>query len=363
MKQDCLCNIRWQDMADRPDHAPTFNDIVFPELAHRRSRYVYIITYSRCNAEYTKERFAEIIVNAFTAIGSTITQWVCSKERHHNGAFHFHMTIKLGEQKRWRVVKASIETEYPNIRLHFSECDDETKSYDGAYRYTVKGGDFTVSVGHPDMGVDEDIPKFDKLKFKDFILQTGVTSIDEVMAIAKENADHQQNALYNFIISTGKSRVQEVMDTTWEIEAAPAKVARMNKSCIEILKESSETKCSCSRANEWEYLALQTVANNNIPLDSYTQAVLAALTLGRGKFRNIMHIGETNCAKTFLLQPLKKMFTAFENPARSTFNWVGVEECEVIILNDFRWSPSVIAWEQLLQLLEGDTTNFPAPKN
>ena len=47
----------------------------------------------------------------------------------------------------------------------------------------------------------------------------------------------------------------------------------------------------------------------------------------------------------------------------STFNWLGVENAEVIFLNDFRWSPAVLPWEQLLQLLEGDEVTFPTPKN
>ena len=34
----------------------------------------------------------------------------------------------------------------------------------------------------------------------------------------------------------------------------------------------------------------------------------------------------------------------------------------VIFLNDFRWSPQVLPWHDLLLLLEGQTVHLPAPK-
>ena len=50
-------------------------------------------------------------------------------------------------------------------------------------------------------------------------------------------------------------------------------------------------------------------------------------------------------------------------PATGTFAWMGVEDAEVVLLNDFRWHPSTIAWGDFLQLLEGDTVHIAAPKN
>ncbi len=63
------------------------------------------------------------------------------------------------------------------------------------------------------------------------------------------------------------------------------------------------------------------------------------------------------------MHPLKLVYNTFLNPAHGTFAWVGVDECEVIFLNDFRWSRTLIAWETFLVLLEGDVTHLPAPKN
>ena len=50
-------------------------------------------------------------------------------------------------------------------------------------------------------------------------------------------------------------------------------------------------------------------------------------------------------------------------PCVSAFYPNPVEDAEVVLLNDFRWHPSIIAWGDFLQLLEGDTVHIPAPKN
>ena len=69
-----------------------------------------------------------------------------------------------------------------------------------------------------------------------------------------------------------------------------------------------------------------------------------------------------NCGKTFLLNSLNNIFNTFTNPASTSFTWVGAEKAEVVFLNDFRWSPQIIAWHDLLLMLEGQLVHLPAPK-
>ena len=347
------------------DAAQTFEDIEFPSLKPRLSRQVYLITYAQAMPTYTTASFSDIIERAFVSKGGRLEQWACAKERHRNGGFHFHMAVKLSEQKRWKSVKYEVERQYADIRLHFSEGVDHTHGYSGAYAYTVKGGDFLLSENHPTMthSSHRKLKKMDRASFADLVIEKNLKDMDHVMALAKENRDKGQSSLYNFILKCGKRKCAEVIETIWEMEAAPAKVLRLQKSRIDILHEAHRQPCSCTELHLWCILARETLENNGIPLIEYSQAVMTALTLGRGKFRNIIHTGESNCPKTFLLLPLKQIFTAFCNPARGTVNWVGVDEAEIILLNDFRWGIDVIAWEQLLHLLEGDDTSFAAPKN
>ena len=76
-----------------------------------------------------------------------------------------------------------------------------------------------------------------------------------------------------------------------------------------------------------------------------------------------MIVGAANCGKTFLLNPLNVIYNTFSNPACTSFAWVGAEKAEVLFLNDFRWSSSVIQWHDFLLLLEGQLVHLPAPKS
>ena len=84
-----------------------FEDIEFPELGRRDTRAVFLITHSQAAAELTKERFADIVLEAILQSGQglNVEKWVCSKERHRNGGMHFHMSAKLNRQKRWLGIK------------------------------------------------------------------------------------------------------------------------------------------------------------------------------------------------------------------------------------------------------------------
>ena len=75
-----------------------------------------------------------------------------------------------------------------------------------------------------------------------------------------------------------------------------------------------------------------------------------------------MLTGPANCGKTFLLNPLTLIFNTFCNPASGTFAWIGAETAECIFLNDFRWSPQLLPWHDLLLLFEGHVIHLPAPK-
>ena len=75
--------------------------------------------------------------------------------------------------------------------------------------------------------------------------------------------------------------------------------------------------------------------------------------------------GAANCAKTFMLKPLKLIFgnSIFENSANKKYAWVGFEKAKVFLLNYFRWSKDLILWHDMLLLLEGETVKLPAPEN
>ena len=67
---------------------------------------------------------------------------------------------------------------------------------------------------------------------------------------------------------------------------------------------------------------------------------------GRRKHKTVIIVGESNCAKTFPLEPLNSIFpVVFHTSAESRFGWMDVEKANIIFLNDFRWKPSEPRYE------------------
>ena len=113
----------------------------------------------------------------------------------------------------------------------------------------------------------------------------------------------------------------------------------------------------------WLTFAREIQRSNNINAYVYAHALRQTFVNGRGKKINILIGGPANCGKTFMLSPLKEIFQCFCNPANDKYAWVGAEKCEIIFLNDFRWSRELIMWKDFLLLLQGDFVNLPSAKN
>ena len=180
----------------------------------------------------------------------------------------------------------------------------------------------------------------------------------ELLAFSNQQRQEGKTDLAEFIVNRGKKVVNEVIATAWEMESAQKTQERQSKSRIEVLHDAYQQKCTCHMDSEWHNCALQLLANNNIAVGNFAGCIKDLLVKGRGKFRNIMLTGPANCGKTFLLNPLNKVFNTFTNPASTSFAWVGAEKAEVVFLNDFRWLPQIIAWHDLLLMPEGQLEHF-----
>ena len=152
------------------------------------------------------------------------------------------------------------------------------------------------------------------------------------------------------------------MNTAWEIENAADKLVRSKKTRLELSQEAKEKECTEGCDGLWKICAEEILANNQVPLQVFHDAVCDLLIKGRGKYQNNMTTGNANCSKTFLLNPLTLIFNTFCNPASGSFAWVGVQNAECIFLNHFRWLPQVMPWHDLLLMLEGHVVHLPAPK-
>ena len=358
-------------------------------LRDRQVRRVYLITYSQANADSfpTRESFVSIIQDAFTANNIQLLQWVCAKENHEQSGFHFHMSVKLSERRRWIRVRNYIARKH-GVHVNFSNRHD---NYYSAWKYTTKEDlEYIQSEGHPDLtnaqppqttrasgawrrgAKSGTTPRGGKTKTRkrqlsvyevsQLVVTKKIKSRIELLSFAQQQQREGKTDLAQFIANRGSKAVDEAIRVGWELKEAPSLLLRYRQSRLERLQVAFEGDCILNCNKKWLELARNILMRNNIEISEFVGAVRLLLEQGRGKYRNILVTGPSNCGKTFILNPLNVIYDTFSNPASASFAWVGVENCEVIFLNDFRWSAQVIPWHNLLLLLEGQMVRFPAPK-
>lgn len=381
-------------------------------LGGKEVRSVYLITYSQANLDLfpTREEFASAVVKSFAKCNAKIVQWCCSCENHKKSGKHYHLCVKLDRNQRWLSSKEFLRNEY-GINANYSS---KHHNYYSAWTYVTKEDEnFIESAGHPDLKnasepktsaasrakrnnkhkrkaanenhSDEDDQESDDDKDTDMrtsrrsastrkrkrlttfevteiIVEKNVKSLVELQALAHQQKKEGKTDLVEFLVNRTPRAVADILNTAWEIENAADKLARSKKTRLELLQEAKEKECTEGCDGLWKICAEEILANNQVPLQVFRDAVCDLLIKGRGKYRNIMITGNANCGKTFLLNPLTLIFNTFCNPASGSFAWVGVQNAECIFLNDFRWSPQVIPWHDLLLMLEGHVVHLPAPK-
>lgn len=348
------------------------------------SRSVYLVTYSQVDKEKveSKEEFATMVVEEFK--DCNVIQWICAEEKHQESGTHYHLAIKLDRVKRWKAVRQRLEEKY-KVCVNFS---DHHNNYYTAYKYVKKDGDFITSENHTEYigspktskasncrkrGLNEfkDAPKvaakrttakIDIVDLYQTVVKQNIKSDLQLCALARQEIQDGKQNFANFILrKTEKSR-KEIIKTAWKIHNSAEILAREDKNRLEILYDHAEKECTCVVKGEWKTSATEILQNNGIDQSVFTSAIMMCLEKGRGKKQNVIIVGPTNCGKTFLLKPLLSIYKTFVNPATGTFAWVGVENSEVVFLNDFRWSERIMPWADFLNLLEGAPIHISAPK-
>ena len=356
-------------------------------LANRVVRQVYLITYSQVDVEKcpTRHSFVSLVVGVFSLCNIEILHWVCCKEKHQEAGFHYHMAVKLKERRRWLLVRKMLQDRY-GVKVNFSNNHD---NYFTAWRYTTKEDrEFIQSDNHPDLNNSEPpqtaqathqrrargsgkaskAPKSRRKRqlsvyeVSQIIVMKSIKSRLQLFALAQEQQCEGKTDLAQFILNRGTKVVDEAIRVAWELEEAPQLLQRSRQSRLERLQSACNGDCVSDCNKKWLVLARNILARNNIDPEEFSGAVRLLLEKGRGKYRNILITGASNCGKTFILSPLNVLYHTFQNPASSTFAWLSVESSEVIFLNDFRWSTQILPWHNFLLLLEGQLVRFPAPK-
>ena len=325
-----------------------------------------------------------------------VLHWACCKESHTENGFHYHCCLKLTGVKRWLHVKNTITKKY-GIVVNFSDHDQ----YIYAYRYVCKTDrDIVHSDNHPDLSLvgsprtkastaalreagrkrksaatnvnngestanKRGKARLSNLEVADFIVTKNITTVERLYAIADARKQEGESDLASFLFSRTQKSIEELITKSWMLKQASSEIHRDEIPRIEKVRNAAVDACVDGCNGSWLECAMEVLSLNRIEVAVFASYIFELLVQGRGKFRNLMIYGQTNCAKTFMLKPLKCIFgdRLFDNPANDKYAWVGADKAEVILLQDFRFCREVITWKDLLLLLEGETVKLPAPKN
>lgn len=358
-------------------------------------RQVYLITYSQVNKEKcpSKEKLSDFVIEEFGS--DLIEKWVCCEEPHKDGGSHYHFACKLIKLKRWKMIKLLIRRKH-SISVNFS---DHHTNYYSAYKYVIKDGDFISSESHPDYtNIPQTTPASKKRRSEsvdkalgaklnegesgsgdntkaarqrssdlvdvfDMIVRLNITTDLELCAQVNKELSDGKRDLAKFVLSKGEKARNDIISTSWKIHGAPEQLKLLKHERMAIFEECAETECCCETPNLWCESACEIIDGNGMRRCEFASSIFKALKEGRKKDNNIMLVGPSNIGKTFLLKPLCKIFKVFANPATTTFAWVGAELADIVFLNDFRWSEKVMAWADILNMLEGCPVHIAAPKS
>lgn len=377
-----------------------------------QQRLTYLITYSKadpCKCA-SREDFANICVTAFghdnhekceectmsknckDCKSCDVMQWACSEEFHKNGEIHYHLAIKLKKRRRFAKIRQKICDKY-GVNVNFQEF---TTQYFDAFKYVTKDDTkYIQSLKHPplsnspprtlgasmsvrkrtcDQNLASSLPlktkktqRLSKEELYNIIVKYEIKDLTKLSYIANIQLAEGKLDLHNYVMSNPSSKYrQDMIDTVWSIKNAPILMKEKSKSRMDYVNEAVNSECENDCSGVWYKLAIETLSNNNVKASDFAFCIREALIKGRGKMRNIMIYGESNCAKSFLLKPLKHVFKnkIFVNPGETKFSWAGVIDKEIIYLNDIRYDENkTMSWDKFLNLLEGETVHINMPKN
>lgn len=374
------------------------DDFQSNQLTNKRSpRRTYLVTYSQADLTKfpTRKSFGKCMKQAFNAgTGKVkVDHWACCLETHKDGGKHFHVSLKLSGPKRWISVKESL-VKNNGVVVNFS---DSHENYNSAYKYVCKEDtEVQHSKRHPNLKAigspstkkatqayrkkrksinsqeqptntngskNIKVKRLSNIDISEYMIKNNIHRDTELMAAANQRKKEGEKDLVNFILGKSPKHLSDLIENVWRIENATALLERENKPRMELIHTSLKIECATGCERQWLQCALEVLHLKRINKYVFAAAVREALVLGRGKHRNIIIVGPTNCAKTFMLKPLEIIFKVFCNPANDKYAWISADQAELILLQDFRWSSELISWQNLLLLLEGETVKLPSPKN
>ena len=126
-----------------------------------------------------------------------------------------------------------------------------------------------------------------------------------------------------FVLSKYSNALNDLIENTWKMNNAKAFIEREKSTRMEILTKCQSESCVDGCDMEWYECARQRLQLNSIKPFVFADDMSDLLTYERDKFRNVLIVG-------------------LANRGQQIYAWVGADQAEVTVLQDFRWGSELI---------------------
>ena len=146
----------------------------------------------------------------------------------------------------------------------------------------------------------------------------------ELLVWAARKGENGLMSQKNFAANNPQKVYWGLIAKTWAMAGAEQVVQRKSKSRIAHLQSFLQNSCDPGcKEKTWPDMALEILGNNDVNIFVFTDMVRELLRIERGKIRNLIITGPSNCGKTFILNPTNTIFDTFTNPSSCKYTlWV-----------------------------------------
>ena len=153
------------------------------------------------------------------------------------------------------------------------------------------------------------------------MVKNNIHHATELYAAAEERRKEGHTDLAGFVLSCTKKTLNDLIESTWEMQNAKATLKREKTSRMLVLERVRLSSCVDGCDMEWYICSRDILQKNSINPYIYADVIRDLLIHGSGKFRNIMITVPGNCGKTFMLKPLEIIYKTLSNPANDKYAW------------------------------------------
>ena len=162
-----------------------------------------------------------------------------------------------------------------------------------------------------------------------------------------------------------RARLPTLIDDIWRWESIDQVVAAAEQTLVQSLWAAESKPCVCEGA--WTRFATYTLSHNGVDVPALCKAVLSALASGRSPASPVVTLaGATGGeGKSFFIKGLAAVVggeNVFWTPTHPNFPLHGLEDAKIVLLDEFRFTKSVVPIATQCLWLDGSAVSIAKPQ-